>query len=115
MPRFDLVKFAKAIFQFKITDTAVVPPIITALLKLPPGDQHLLRSLRYVICAGAPMNADMQTKLYTLLAPDAVVGQCWGATEVGWISLFNWEEKDTSGSVGRLLPNVKLKFVRCMM
>ena len=61
------------------------------------------------------MNADMQTALYALLAPDAVVAQCWGATEVGWISLFNWEEKDTSGSVGRLLPNVKLKFVVCVM
>ena len=107
--RFNLPEFADRVHQYSVTDTAVVPPIITALLKLDPTDCHLLETLRYVICAGAPMDAHVQAQLYDQLAPEAVVAQCWGTTETGWITLFSSHEKDTSGSVGRLLPNVQLK------
>jgi acyl-coenzyme A synthetase/AMP-(fatty) acid ligase len=107
--RFNLSDFADQVYRYSITDTAVVPPIITALLKLDPARHYLLRSLRYMICAGAPMDALLQAKLYAQLAPDAVIAQCWGTTETGWIALFGSHEKDSSGSVGRLLPNVHLK------
>lgn len=107
--KFGFREFVESIHRHSITDTAVVPPIITALLKLPPTEHYLLRSLRYMVCAGAPMNAEIQTKLYSQLQPEAVVAQCWGATELGWITLFSPYEKDTSGSVGRLLPTVKIK------
>lgn len=45
------------------------------------------------------------------LHPEAVVAQCWGTTEAGWHTLFGWSEKDSSGSVGRLLPNIELKLI----
>jgi acyl-coenzyme A synthetase/AMP-(fatty) acid ligase len=45
------------------------------------------------------------------LHPEANVAQCWGTTEAGWHTLFDWNEKDTSGSVGRLLPNVDIKLL----
>ena len=107
--RFALKEFTDTVYRYSITDTTVVPPIVTTLRKLSPADKHLLRSLRYIICAGAPMNVPVQAKLYDQLAPEAVVAQCWGTTETGWISLFNTREKDNSGSVGKLLPNVRLK------
>jgi long-subunit acyl-CoA synthetase (AMP-forming) len=55
------------------------------------------------------MAAGVQGQLYSSLAPDAVIAQCWGTTETGWITLFNATEKDTSGSVGHLLPNIRMK------
>lgn len=111
LPRFRLDDYVEAVGRFKITDCAVVPPIVTTLLSLDHDQYVKLQSLRYVICAGAPMNADVQNRLYRLLSPKVTIGQCWGATEAGWITLFGADEKDYSGSVGRLLPNSELKIV----
>ncbi|KAK5312299.1 hypothetical protein LTR93_011388 [Exophiala xenobiotica] len=52
-----------------------------------------------------------QGQLYNMDG-SAVISQCWGTTETGWITLFSVEEKDHSGSVGRLLPSVRLKVDR---
>ncbi|EXJ93290.1 hypothetical protein A1O1_01682 [Capronia coronata CBS 617.96] len=111
LPRFVLQDFLQAVDTHEITDTPLVPPIIAALNQLPHAQRHLLRSLRYVICAGAPMPASVQTEVYKVLSKSAVVAQCWGTTEAGWHTLFDWNVKDTSGSVGRLLPNVQMRLV----
>ena len=110
MERFKLQPFVENIKKFAITDTFIVPPMVTALLHSGHSStgHGRLESLRYVICAGAPIDAHIQSKLYALL-PDAVVAQCWGTTETGWVSVFSRHEKDTSGSVGRLLPYSQLK------
>lgn len=110
LPRFDLGTFTEAVSAFEITDTAIVPPIVTALLRLPRG--HVcLKSLRYVLCAGAPIAASLQSKLYHYLHPNATIGQVWGATEVGWVTMFAHDEKDQSGSIGTLLPGIELKLI----
>lgn len=96
---------------FAITDTAVVPPIVTSLLRLPKEERHSLDSLRYILCAGAPIAASLQAELYDVLSPDAVVAQVWGTTEVGWATMFTWNEKDLSGSVGRPQPGVELRLI----
>lgn len=106
-----LPEFLQAVHTHAITDTPLVPTIIALLNQLDAAEHPLLQSLRYVICAGAPMTASVQTNLYEVLAASAVVAQCWGTTEAGWHTIFGWREKDTSGSVGRLLPNVQLKLV----
>ncbi|EXJ80060.1 hypothetical protein A1O3_08346 [Capronia epimyces CBS 606.96] len=111
LPRFVLDDFLQAVHTYSITDTPLVPPIIASLNRLNAADHHLLGSLRYIICAGAPMTANVQTKLYNILTESAVIAQCWGTTEAGWHTLFDWKEKDTSGSVGRLLPNVQMKLI----
>jgi acyl-coenzyme A synthetase/AMP-(fatty) acid ligase len=53
----------------------------------------------------------VQNQLSDVLPHEAVVAQCLGTTETGWITLGGWQDKDFSGSVGRLLPNVQLKLV----
>lgn len=111
IPRFDRENFTRIIDKFQITDTTVVPPIIASLLELGPAKRLLLKSLEYIVCAGAPMHPDVQAKLCALLSPTAVVAQCWGLTETGWITLFNRHEKDASGAVGRLLPNIEIKII----
>lgn len=109
LPRFRLADFTGAVDRFAITDVSVVPPIICSLSSLPQPDRPLLRSLRHLICAGAPMTAMAQSQLYDTLHGSAVISQCWGTTETGWITLFSGQEKDYSGSVGRLLSSVRLK------
>ncbi|KEF51265.1 uncharacterized protein A1O9_12615 [Exophiala aquamarina CBS 119918] len=111
LPRFNLADVLGAIHRFSITDLPVVPPIIAAFNQLSASDKHLLKPLQYVICAGAPMAAPVQSDLYNFLCPDAVIAQCLGTTETGWLTLFAPREKDVSGSVGRLMPNVQLKVV----
>ncbi|ETN44249.1 uncharacterized protein HMPREF1541_10800 [Cyphellophora europaea CBS 101466] len=108
LPRFDLDNFIESVRTYQITDAAIVPPIVTALLRRPHADTGL-KSLRYVLCAGAPITAELQAKLYQFLHPDATVGQVWGATELGWVTMFAPGEKDQSGSIGTLLANVELK------
>ncbi|KAK6361048.1 hypothetical protein LTS17_012953 [Exophiala oligosperma] len=58
------------------------------------------------------MSARIQNRLYDVLSPNAVISQCWGTTETGWITLSYWQEKDDTGNVGRLLPNVQMKVDR---
>ncbi|KAK5312205.1 hypothetical protein LTR93_011420 [Exophiala xenobiotica] len=53
-----------------------------------------------------------QSQLYDTLNGSAVISQCWGTTETGWITLFSGQERDYSGSVGRLLPSGRLKVDR---
>jgi acyl-coenzyme A synthetase/AMP-(fatty) acid ligase len=109
MSRFKQQEFVEVVQRFQITDVAVVPPIITALLEL--GEISALRSLRYILCAGAPMNAEIQDKFYELIHLDGVAAQVWGTTETGWITAFGSSEKDSSGSVGKVLEGAELKIV----
>ena len=110
MERFSFNNFTDYVRNYSITDIAIVPKILTALLTLPIGDTSL-HSLRYILCAGAPISAKVQQKLYDHLSPEAVIAQNWGATELGWVSMFEITERDTTGSIGRLLPGVDLKLV----
>ena len=110
MERFSFNDYASHVRKYSITDVAIVPKVLTALLKLPTGDSSL-HSLRYILCAGAPISARIQQKLYDHLSPDAVIAQNWGATELGWVSMFDISDKDTSGSIGRLLPGIELKLI----
>lgn len=110
LPRFDQAQFVDAVNAFDITETAIVPPILAKLVQLPPDDDRL-RSLRYVLCAGAPISAELQSELYPFIHSEATVAQVWGATELGWVSMFAPGEKDGTGSVGNLLPGLELKIV----
>lgn len=106
MTRFNQQDFVKVVQRFRITDVAVVPPIITTLLD--PKTISALPSLRYILCAGAPMDPKIQDRFYELIHHDGVVAQVWGTTETGWITAFGSSERDSSGSVGRLLEGVEL-------
>ncbi|MCJ1382874.1 hypothetical protein MMC17_005987 [Xylographa soralifera] len=76
-----------------------------------PNETKLLSTLRYVWCAGAPLSGEAQRRMIDMLDPTAIFSQVWGMSEVGWITTFHFPESDTSGSVGRLLPNMEAKLV----
>lgn len=112
LPRFKLDNFVAAVSEYGVTDTAIVPPIACTLMTPDSDIAHRLKSLRYVVCAGAPLDAHIQSRLYAFLPENAVVAQLWGTTETAWFSIFSRLERDESGSVGRLLPCTELKYVR---
>jgi acyl-coenzyme A synthetase/AMP-(fatty) acid ligase len=111
MPRFKLPDFIDVVQKFQITDVAIVPPILTSLLHLDTTGIAAVSSLRYVLCAGAPIDALVQDKLYRVIHPEGVVAQVWGTTETGWVTAFGSAERDSSGSVGRILPGVEVRIV----
>ena len=110
MPRFSLSRFTQTIEQFGINETLMVPPmIINFVTSTKP--KAFLKHIRFVWCGGAPLDGAMVKEMYKLLAPDACIAQVYGMTEAGWISTSKWPERDDSGSVGKLLPNVEAKYI----
>ncbi|KKY28858.1 putative amp-binding enzyme [Phaeomoniella chlamydospora] len=111
LPRFKLDAFVEAVSDYAVTDTAIVPPIASALMSLDRNAAHRLSSLRYITCAGSSLDPHIQSRLYDFLPEQAVVSQVWGTTESAWITAFPRDERDKSGSIGRLLPGAELKIV----
>lgn len=109
MPRFSNTQFINIVERFNITEVLLVPPMIVKFVTS-PGPKSFLKHIRFVWCGGAPLDAAIVKKMYRLLAPDACIAQVYGMTEAGWISTSKWPERDDSGSVGKLLPNVEAKY-----
>lgn len=111
--RFNEVEFLEAVERYHVTESALVPPIILRfLLNCSERVREQLSSLRTVWCGGAPLDAQTQIKAESdLLRPDARIAQVWGLTECGWVSTFHYPEKDTTGSVGRILPGYRVRYV----
>jgi acyl-CoA synthetase (AMP-forming)/AMP-acid ligase II len=109
--RFNLNDYVNAIHRFSITDTVMSPPMVFAINRSPVALQHMLQSLRYVVCGGERLMAPSQQEFYKHLSPDAVFTQVWGMTEIGAVTLFKYPEKDFSASVGRILPGCEIKLV----
>ena len=111
MRRYQLAPFVQHIKRYQITEATLVNPIVLNLLALPENEQGLLQSLRFAWVAGSPLDASVQNRLSARLHQDAIISQVWGMTEMGWATAFLYPEKDTTGSVGRLLPNIEAKVV----
>jgi 4-coumarate--CoA ligase len=111
MRRYHPDSYLRYLAQYQITETALANPIVMHLLSIPDNDRKLLSSLRFVWIAGAPLEASVQNQLSRILHEQAIVCQCWGMTEAGWITTRHYPEKDDTGSVGRLLPNVEARYI----
>jgi acyl-CoA synthetase (AMP-forming)/AMP-acid ligase II len=113
MRRFDLPVFLSTIQKYKITDLTLVPPIaIAVLMNQLTHTQPFLKSIRMATCGAAPLDKDVQGRIQKLLGEKAPFTQVWGMTETSCIAMnFPYPEADTTGSVGRLIPNVEAKYV----
>ncbi|PSK36688.1 4-coumarate--CoA ligase-like 7 [Elsinoe australis] len=103
MHRFDQDKFLSVVQDHQITETAMPPPMIVRFLSMEPKNRLPLKGLRKVWSGGAPLGTDTQCRALDMFANDARICQVWGMTEGGWMTTFNYPEKDNSGSVGRLI------------
>ncbi|MEV5985896.1 4-coumarate--CoA ligase family protein [Streptomyces sp. NPDC052051] len=81
LPRFDLETFLAAIEKHRITRLYVAPPIVLALAKHPVVDGYDLSSLEYILCAAAPLDADLADACSRRLGLPPI-GQGYGMTEL---------------------------------
>jgi acyl-CoA synthetase (AMP-forming)/AMP-acid ligase II len=113
MRRFDLLVFLSNVEKFQITDLLVVPSMVVAIVMNPQAHfRPYLKSIRMAMVGAAPLSKELQGKLHAMLAEDATCTQVWGMTETCCVAtMFPYYEQDDTGSVGRLLPNIEIKYV----
>lgn len=110
MPRFNTESFLNAIERFKVTELTFMPPMLIKVLQHPLCTKEKLASVRYVHGGGAAIEKRLQHRLLTLLRPDCPFTQIWGLSETsGAATILNWPEKDDTGSIGKLIPNLTAK------
>lgn len=103
MRRFDH-SFAHKVHQFSATETLVAPPVLMRLSNqadTDPEERQNIQSLRTVICAGAPLSAQLRSRFIQIFNHPVRLIQGWGMSEGGWFTTFRYPECDDTGSVGR--------------
>lgn len=113
MRRFDLETYLTTVEKYKVTDLALVPPIVIAILMSPLSQKKpYLRGARNAGCGAAPLDKNVQARFRSLMGDGAPFTQVWGMTETSCIAtMFPHTEHDDTGSVGRLIPNLEAKCV----
>ncbi|MET7601688.1 4-coumarate--CoA ligase family protein [Streptomyces avermitilis] len=112
LPRFDLDTFLAAIEEHRITGLYVAPPIVLALAKHPVVAQYDLSSLKYVISAAAPLDADTAAACSRRLGVPPV-GQAYGMTELSpgtHVVPLN-AVNPPPGTVGKLVAGTEMRIV----
>ena len=112
MRRFDLENFLANIERFSISELALVPPLVIATIMSPLSQKYSLKSVRSATCGAAPLGKGPQKRFQQLMGDDAPFAQGYGMTEATCVvTKVAWPENDTTGSIGRLLPNLDVKLV----
>ncbi|KAJ5309366.1 FAD linked oxidase N-terminal [Penicillium atrosanguineum] len=113
MRRFDLEHFLTAVEKYSVTDLAMVPPIVIAILMSPLSRRRpFLKKVKLAACGAAPLDKDVQARFRMLMSEEGPFNQVWGMTETSCIAtMFPFQEHDDTGSVGRLIPNLEAKLV----
>lgn len=112
MKRYNSKQFIECVERHKITEAALVNPILFDLIAATPkGKKHpQLDSLRFVWSGGVPLSALLQNRFCRILHRDAIVSQVYGMTEnSGWITSTVYPERDNTGCAGKLLPNIEAR------
>lgn len=113
MRRFDLETYLTTVEKYNVTDLAMVPPIVIAILMSPLSQRRpYLRKARTAGCGAAPLDKNVQARFRSLMGDNAPFTQVWGMTETSCVAtMFPYPEHDDTGSVGRLIPNLEAKCV----
>ncbi|MEU8971739.1 4-coumarate--CoA ligase family protein [Streptomyces monashensis] len=113
LPRFELETFLAAIQNHRITGLYVAPPIVLALAKHPAVADYDLSSLKYVICAAAPLDAHLARACAKRLGLPPI-GQAYGMTELSpgthVVPLARLHDAP-AGTVGRLVAGTEMRIV----
>ncbi|MFD7134373.1 4-coumarate--CoA ligase family protein [Streptomyces sp. NPDC059894] len=113
LPRFDLETFLAAIQNHRITGLYVAPPIVLALAKHPAVARYDLSSLRHVISAAAPLDADLAAACSARLGLPPV-GQAYGMTELSpgtHVVPLDAMRDAPAGTVGKLIAGTEMRIV----
>lgn len=111
MPFFDFAAFLKYNAQHKITTFFTLPKIYLGLARHPAVTDQL-KSLRIAYSGATPLNKEVyHCKKFGGEGEDrTLLSQTWGASETtGAVTHMPPNRRDTSGSVGALLPNMLMR------
>lgn len=112
LPRFDLDTFLAAIEKHRINALYVAPPIVLALAKHPAVEGYDLSSLRYIISAAAPLDAELAGACSRRLGLPPV-GQAYGMTELSpgtHVVPLNAGDAPP-GTVGKLIASTEMRLI----
>jgi len=112
LPRFELETFLAAVQEHRITRLYVAPPIVLALAKHPAVDGYDLSSLKHVVCAAAPLDAELAAACSRRLGLPPI-GQGYGMTELSPAShaVPLDAQNPPPGTVGKLIPGTEMRIL----
>ncbi|GME48010.1 putative 4-coumarate--CoA ligase 2 [Neofusicoccum parvum] len=113
MQKFDFLKMLEYIQAYRITELALVPPVVVAMAKHPAVRKFDLSSIERIACGAAPLSREMCVELEKLWPNNSVnVKQGWGMTEIT-CTATGWHPtaRSSTSSVGELAPNCEAKIV----
>jgi long-chain acyl-CoA synthetase len=111
-PRFDPEDLLRLVEAHRISHMHIVPTMFVRLLRLPPETRarYDLSSLRFVVHGAAPCPASVKAAMIAWWGN--VIYEYYGSTEFGIATHISAEEALCKpGSVGRVLPGVRLAIV----
>ena len=111
-PRFDPEELLRLIAKHRVTHIQMVPTMFVRLLKLPKEvrDKYDVSSLKFIVHAAAPCPAHVKKAMIEWWGP--IINEYYGSTETGAVVYCTADEWLTHpGSVGKALPNVKLRIL----
>ncbi len=117
LPRFNPPEVLAAIQQFGATGGFMAPTMVQMLLQCPDIGRFDLSSLRNILCAGAPMYAEVLRRAIEVFGP--IFSQGYGQSESPSVCGMHKSEYDLStpeglvrtASAGRELPGILLRIV----
>nr|QTO31276.1 4-coumarate-CoA ligase [Ocimum kilimandscharicum] len=112
MGRFELAKMLKSMEDYRVTNLAVVPPIVVAMVKSNLTQKFDLGSLEAVGCGAAPLGIDLM-EVFAQKFPKIHLYQGYGMTETSGAAFraINPQEYAKRGSVGKLIGTNEAKIV----
>jgi acyl-CoA synthetase (AMP-forming)/AMP-acid ligase II len=111
MPRFELEEFLDLLERHRVTHAYVVPPIALALAKDPAVEGRDLSALRHILCAAAPLGADLAEEVAERIG--CTVSQGYGMTETSpathLVPPLSAVQKP--GSIGPPIPGTECRLI----
>ncbi|KAK4943428.1 hypothetical protein LTR10_016919 [Elasticomyces elasticus] len=110
--RFEMEPLLLSIQKYRLTELIVVPPVAVGVLKYPLTHKYSLKSVRVIWCGAGPLDKEHQSALQHVFGSEASFTQVWGMTETSCVaSKFYYPERDDTGSIGRMMPNLDVKII----
>ncbi|KAI1630501.1 acyl-CoA synthetases/AMP-acid ligases II [Exophiala viscosa] len=111
MKRFNYTKYVERASEIRATILRMVPSTAVAMAKDANIDKLDLRSVRYIMCGGAPLQAEVVRNLQSRMGDTLVVFQSYGLSEALVSTLKGQFPANKAGSVGKLFAGVQLRVV----
>ena len=105
----DVGRMLKAMHKFAASSVIVVPQMLQALLQAKAKGAELPQQLRFVALGGAPVAPRLLQQAERLGIP---VFEGYGLSECASVVALNTPQAKLTGSVGRPLPHVRLRFAQ---